>query len=180
MKKYIIGLMLLCSILQSHAQGWIGITKTSPAYSYSMPATPTIKDTLNVRLAYLQTDSLAVFEVMEFQNTPLDSANVAFDSALTSTSGDTLLAIAQTMAAANNATILSSQAITTFSDYKGLEIYMQYNDSISGETAHVYSRFFYNARTLIVFTITGTQANNTQLVSDKNQFFSSINMSTLD
>lgn len=180
MKKYIFTMLFLVTGMCSYSQGWITIAKTAPAYSYSLPAMPLIIDSMNVRIASLQTDSLAVFQVLEFKETPLDSSNTAFETALAATSGDTLLALAQSIATGNNATITNSQAITTFSDYKGLEVSMQYNDPIEGETVLTFTRFFFNAHTLIAFTIVGTEANYSTLAEDKDQFFSSINMNTLN
>ena len=81
MKKQIIVLLLLLTGVQAYSQNWVTIAKTAPAYSYSMPVLPSIIDTMNVRIAYLQTDSLAVYEVIEFKDTSLDSTNAAFESA---------------------------------------------------------------------------------------------------
>lgn len=180
MKKQIMAFIFLISGMCGYSQGWVTIAKTGPAYSYSMPQAPTILDTMNVRVASLQTDSIAAFEVLEFKETPLDSNNTAFQAALTSAGGDTLQALAQLITAGNNATITHSAAISTFESYKGLEIAIQYNSTLESETVLAYTRFFFNAHTLIAFMVVGTESNYTQLASDKNQFFSSINMNTLN
>lgn len=180
MRKYIIALLFLFIGMCGYSQTWVTIAKTAPAYSYSLPALPSIIDSMNIRIASLQTDSLAVFQVLEFKETPLDSSNTAFETALTATSGDTLLALAQSVATGNNATIINSQAITTFTSYKGLEVSMQYNDPLEGETVLAYTRFFFNAHTLIAFTIVGTESNYSVLAANKSQFFNSINMNTIN
>jgi hypothetical protein len=165
---------LNCGYLFS--QDWIQVSKFAPDYKYSMPVSPTIMDTLNIRFAFVKSDSMTVFQVLEFKDTPLDSANAGFENALAANSGDTLLAIAQSISAANNSVIITSQNLALFPAYKGLEISMRYNELRDGRVLLVYTRFFYNAHTLISFSISGAEDDLTRLTSNKNLFFDSISL----
>jgi hypothetical protein len=142
-KKYISSLIVCAlTICQCIAQNWTTVTKTNPAYHFSFPGTPNIMDTLNIRFANYQSDSMEVFQVLEFKDTPLDSANTSFMNELKATNGDTLLSIAQSASLANNAVITSSQNITSFPAFKGLEVCMRYNDLYSGRVLIAYTQFF--------------------------------------
>lgn len=174
MKKVFI--ILFFSIFSNtlFSQEWINVRKTAPEYSFSMPTTPKIMDTLNIRFAYVKSDSMMVFQVLEFKDTPFDSSNTGFETELTNTGGDTLLAIAQTISLSNNSVITNSLIINTFASYKGLEVRMRYNDLYTGRVLLVYTRFFYNSRTLLSFSVSGAEDDLERLQNNKDQFFSSI------
>jgi len=176
MKRYIIALLLLAACTGIQAQSWSTYNTINPGYSFQMPGNPVILDTLNIRYAYLKQDSITVFQVMAFKDTPLDSANSAFIYALGQTSGDTLMALASSIAATNGAIITGSQNITDFSAYKGLEACMKYNDPIAGRILVVYTRYYYNDRLLLTFSVTGAEDDMTVLQNNKTLFFNSISL----
>lgn len=156
------------------SQQWVTVNRTTPDYSFDFPVTPTIMDTLNVRLAYAKTDSMSVFQVLEFINTPFDTANIAFNDALTLTNGDTLLAIAKSISVENNAIIISSQFVNSYPGYEVLDVNMKYNALIDGRVLLAYTRFFYNPSSFLSFTVSGPEDNLNQLLINKNLFFNSI------
>lgn len=176
MKKFFILLFLSINYGNLFSQEWVQVSKSGPDYTYSMPASPTMMDTLNIRFAYVKSDSMIVFHVLEFKDTPLDSANAGFESALANNGGDTLLAIAQSASTSNNSIITSSNNITSFPSYKGLEVSLRYNDLYSGRRLLVYTRYFYNKRTLISFTVSGSEDDLERLGNNKNLFFNSISL----
>jgi hypothetical protein len=176
MKKVFIILIFSIFCNDLFSQKWISVNRTLPDYAFELPETPNFMDTLNVRLAWLKYDSLTVFQVLEFKDTPLDTANTAFNIALEQTSGDTLLAIAQSIATTNNFPILNSQNITSFSEYKGLEVSMSSYDAATGKMLRVYTRFYYNIHTLLTFSITGLEDDIVKLQKNKNLFFDSISL----
>lgn len=175
MKKYIFICLLLYGAM-GYSQSWVNVIKTMPYYSYSFPGNPSVVDTLNIRSAYYVSDSMVVFQVLEFKETPFDSVNTDFQTALQQTGGDTLLSIAKTISLANNTTILNSEQISSFTSYKGLEVSMQYNTAYMGKVLLTYTRFFYNEHTLLSFTVTGTQDEYSLLLNNKTLFFDSIKL----
>jgi hypothetical protein len=173
MKAILLFLTLLISG-SIFSQQWITISKKAPDYSFDFPITPIIMDTLNIRFASAKTDSMTAFQVMEFINTPFDTANLAFNDALTQTNGDTLLAIAKSISVVNNAIILSSQFNSSYPAYRVLEVNMKYNDLIDGRVLLAYTRYFYNPHSLLSFTVTGAEEDLAQLQNNRNLFFNSI------
>jgi hypothetical protein len=172
-KLFIISISIFCSSAL-FSQNWNIINKLSPDYHYSLPGNPNMLDTLNVRMAYFKMDSTIVFQVMEFKDTPLDTANAIFDNNLVQTNNDTLMALAQTVSATSNSSITSFQNINSFEGYKGLEITTNRSLGQSGEILISYTRFFYNIHTLLYFTISAKQNDISLLNSNKNIFFNSI------
>ena len=175
MKKYILIAFLLSDIAIGKAQTWDTIIKSNPEYRYALPGNVTQLDSLNFRLAFAFVDSMA-YKVIEFVDTPLDSTNSAFISALTETSGDTLLAVAHSLSAGGSIPIISTDSITTFPKYEGLEVTMQYTDTATGKVLWVYTRLFLSVHSFITFSITGEDAHLTSLLNRRDAFFNSINL----
>jgi len=174
MKKILLLIVVFSLFGNLYSQTWVKIDKTNPDYSFSVPGQPLIRDTMNIRIAYFKSDSTAAFQVIEFKDTPLDSTNAGFVSALQESNGDTLMALVHIITGVNNALVTNSQVITTFPAYKGLEVSMSYSNFYPGRNLIVHTRFFYNIHSLLAFSITGTDDHLTQLESDKDIFFNSI------
>jgi hypothetical protein len=172
--RIILLLLVTIASTRSYAQTWTAYNKKAPDYSFEMPGAATTQDTLNVRFTWFKQDSMTVFQAFEIVDTPFDSANTTFSAALQAAQGDTLMALAGSIASSNGAAITDTQNVSTFPGYKGLEVLSRYSNPVYGRTLLIYTRYFYRKNTLIMFSVSDAEDNTTHLLANKNQFFDSI------
>ena len=176
MKKNLIAIILFIQIgnLFCQSAGWDTIHNVSPNYTFSLPGTPLMRDTLGVKLFLYSANSTAGFQVIQYSYAGADSTNAAFNSAIALTGNDTLAALVNTLVSAGNSTINTTQNILTVAGYQGKEISLTYNVQDAGRSVIANVRYYYKQNTLITFTVGGLQANRISLDAYKTQFFNSI------
>lgn len=180
MKKYIIGTIIFLQFgtFICNAQTWYTTKDTlwsltyyapsnssplTPSYGFSTPAAPDLLDTISIKFYYYTLNSTIEFQVLEHNYAQFDS-----------TQTDTLGFIISSLLSSTNSVLLNSQNLTTINDFKGKEIEIKYNDPVNGNVVRCFSRLYYQKNLLLTFKVTAYDINLSQLISNKNLFFSSI------
>lgn len=135
----------------------------TPYYSFSTPTTPTLLDTLSIKFYNCNFNSTIEFQVLEHNYAQFDS-----------TQTDTLGFIINSLVSSTNSILLSCQNLTPINGFKGKEIEIKSNNLINGYAVQTFSRLYYQKNLMLSFKVSAYDINISQLISNKNLFFSSI------
>jgi hypothetical protein len=179
-KKHILVLLLLfLSTIFVKAQTWVPVTNSVSSYSFSLPGSPLVVDSMPLKFYAYKLDSLIAFQVHEMDNAVLDSTlndeNTVLRSAIDQTSGDTLRAIAKMILLISGADLLSVEDVNLSSGRKALDLGLQYSNLPPDGHKVTYIRLFYSKKVFLTFTVTGVTDDLVRFMNYKTQFFNSIN-----
>jgi hypothetical protein len=132
-------------------------------YNFSTPVPPTLFDTLNIKFHYCILNSSIEFQVLEHNYAQFDT-----------TQTDTLGFIVSSLLNSTNSVLLSSQNLATINGFKGKEIEIKSNNLVNGNVVRTFSRFYYQKNLMLTFKVASYDTNLSQLISNKNLFFNSI------
>jgi len=178
-KKHILILLLIfLSTTFVKAQTWVPVINTVSNYSFSLPSSPLVVDSMPLKFYAYKLDSLIAFQVHQMNNAVLDSTlndeNTVLRSAIDQTSGDTLRAIAKMIVLISGADLLSVEDVSLSSGRKALDIGIQFSNLPPDGHKVTYIRLFYSQKIFLTFTITGVTDDLVRFINFKNQFFNSI------
>ena len=157
---------------QHLGDNWLEI-KFDSTFTFSLPTGYLILDTLHVKMASFEVDSLLGMQAHFMDSAYLNPSDELLNVAYAKHPNDTLRAIADLILFASNSE-LTAISDTMVQSKPGLEVGIRYLTMTTDEPLHSFVLFFYEHGKFWSFTITGAESDLPRFLEYKNAFFGSV------
>jgi hypothetical protein len=176
--RYVILASAMLSMLTMRAQDstWVHVSYTAYGCTWQMPGTPTMLDTLGVRMYSLELDSGMAIAVHFIEDVLPDTSMGSLYKAAFDVEGDTLRAMAQVMLAVSLGELLAI-ADTVVNGVPSLDLSFAVQEYEDAEPQLMHTRLYYWNRRFITFSVTAANRHASESALLAEGFRSTIHIS---
>ncbi|MEX0813774.1 MAG: hypothetical protein WD048_16270 [Chitinophagales bacterium] len=173
----VLGILLFTNSMLRADSTWVSIdtVSTGSNFEFSMPSQPDVYDTLTLNMFALKVDSLLSLQVFEYDSTDYSRVDGLFETALEESQGDTLEAFSKKILLTSDSELLSIKSVShNGGQIQGIEMGIDYQSVPSPDYMYSFMQIFKYDEKIVLFIITGFEADADRLMDFKDDFFDSI------
>lgn len=171
-----IAAIFFCYSVAAQPPAWEQVQYAPASCTVSFPGMPTYVDTLGVRMYSYEMDSTYALTAHFMRNVFTDPGPSSLMKSAMTVEQDSLRGIAQVLRSTTNAQVLAISDHKANGQRDALDITLRYPDMATNGTPLAYTRLVYEDGIFMAFTVSGWEADTTQLSLVRAQYFGSINI----